>query len=478
MSWVNRVLDAAQSAEADQLVKRGFPESTANKIASGELPMDEASRMARAKQMGFDTDTTYYHGTAVDIPKFDMSYAGGSTQAKSAKLGAWLSDSPMTAEGYADLAAEKPVQDLINQSYSAERSGDFNLAERLVRQAEELEASGGSGQNILPVYTTGSVKKIDMDGAQYDPDDINLSDMASSAKVEGYESLRLQDFSDEAGYGVYNPVNHQVVFNPNKIRSKYAAFDPDQAESGNLLALTGKNQSLVKRGIEGLNPQAIGTGGSQAQAPTQRPTEQFGDWTTRVLEGVVSPKMADTLGRHAATASQFTPMGWAADGGYNIAEAVDKGELTADAAFSLLDFIPGIGGATKQGAKQIFAGAKAAKNLGKLDDMKKAEKMLADGADEREVWNQTGFFKGDDGLMRFEIDDRDAITKLDASASAKAAGDGGIYTSKGTYQYGFGGKNESLMDYLESIANKIDGKEFKIDKANVAATGVKVKRVK
>jgi hypothetical protein len=38
------------------LVSRGFPESTAQKIASGELPMDEASQMARAREQGYSKE--------------------------------------------------------------------------------------------------------------------------------------------------------------------------------------------------------------------------------------------------------------------------------------------------------------------------------------------------------------------------------------------------------------------------------------
>jgi hypothetical protein len=38
----------------------------------------------------------------------------------------------------------------------------------------------------------------------------------------------------------------------------------------------------------------------------------------------------------------------------------------------------------------------------------KAEEMLAKGASPEEVWNTTGFFKGEDGKLRFEISDQNA----------------------------------------------------------------------
>jgi hypothetical protein len=41
--------------------------------AVSDLAMDYSSRMARAKEQGFDTDTPYYHGTpAEDIDAFDL----------------------------------------------------------------------------------------------------------------------------------------------------------------------------------------------------------------------------------------------------------------------------------------------------------------------------------------------------------------------------------------------------------------------
>jgi hypothetical protein len=56
--------------------------------------------------------------------------------------------------------------------------------------------------------------------------------------------------------------------------------------------------------------------------------------------------------------------------------------------------------------------------------------------------------------------------------------DGGIMTSRGTYQYGFGGKNEGLVDFLQRMANDIPDKEFEITPEKIAATGAKIRRLK
>jgi hypothetical protein len=51
-----------------EIVAMGYPESVAKRISSGELPMDEASRAARAKEQGYDFE---YHGTNSDFMEVD-----------------------------------------------------------------------------------------------------------------------------------------------------------------------------------------------------------------------------------------------------------------------------------------------------------------------------------------------------------------------------------------------------------------------
>ncbi len=68
------------------------------------LPMDEAARLARAKEMGFDTSKTYYHGTKANIEAFDPNALGASTNAGSARQGYFFASDPSTASDYANLA--------------------------------------------------------------------------------------------------------------------------------------------------------------------------------------------------------------------------------------------------------------------------------------------------------------------------------------------------------------------------------------
>ena len=55
--------------------------------------------------------------------------------------------------------------------------------------------------------------------------------------------------------------------------------------------------------------------------------------------------------------------------------------------------------------------------------------------------------------------------------------DGGIITQKGTYQYGFGGENEGLVDYLQRQAENFPDRKYEVSKEPLAATGALVKRL-
>ena len=62
----------------------------------------------------------------------------------------------------------------------------------------------------------------------------------------------------------------------------------------------------------------------------------------------------------------------------------------------------------------IFAGGRAAARLGgKREYMAKAQEMFDAGVPEREIYNRTGFYKGADGKLRYEIIDENSSINLD-----------------------------------------------------------------
>ena len=200
-----------------------------------DLPMDEMSRMARADEM-FPIEA--YHGTNKDFTEFGKK--GSATNAASAKKAFWFSDDPKTAGTYSELAGINDVSKLMNESRWAEASKQWDKANSIMREAEKLDALDGKGENIIPARLGGNLKEVDMDGAKYDPDDVNISEILDDAANDGFDGVKLKNFSDEADYGTYNPSTHYAIFKPENIRSRHAKFDPKNKDKAMLL---GANRS-------------------------------------------------------------------------------------------------------------------------------------------------------------------------------------------------------------------------------------------
>ena len=71
--WGDDIAGAAKELEE----KVGFPESVANRIATGELPMDAESVAKRAQDQGYDL-MSLYHGTNDDFSEFDPERVGSA----------------------------------------------------------------------------------------------------------------------------------------------------------------------------------------------------------------------------------------------------------------------------------------------------------------------------------------------------------------------------------------------------------------
>lgn len=163
------------------------------------LPMDFESRMARAKEMGFDIETPWYHGTNHDFDTFDygkLGHGGGGDPGNPMSThGAFFTKDP-------DLAA----------SY---------------------------GRNVKQVYTRGEYPEWYMENANkpeiYEQTD-TISDGLGMLKRIGLDGVTL------TGPGTHP---ERVVFDPSKIRSTDASFDPQHVgKNGLLLSDTGKPSAL------------------------------------------------------------------------------------------------------------------------------------------------------------------------------------------------------------------------------------------
>jgi hypothetical protein len=264
-SQVGYMLAEAGGSPARVLAEYDFPKgfekyfkAALNIRNSGDLPMDEASRMARAEEMGFDADTPLYHGTSSDIAAFDPALRGDATAARTAKMATWMTDDPTTARGYAEHSAlSAPVSRKIKEAGVAEDAGDWDLYDAKLIEAEKLEKQFSEqrlqGQNIMPVYApkVGQDRTIwnrgdvdaeglfvkNMKGKSFD--DTGVSDdiqtILQGARRDGYAGVKFLNLDDAIGMGA-RPATHVAVFNPSDIRSKHAKFDPAKRNSADLLA--------------------------------------------------------------------------------------------------------------------------------------------------------------------------------------------------------------------------------------------------
>lgn len=188
-----------------ELVRRGVPESTASKIVSGELPMDQASRAARAAAQGYDLNSPQYHGTASDFVSSQASREGN--------LGPGFYTTP-------------------DPDYAASRS--------MVAKQKSYNATN-AGQNVIPMVTRQG----------------NYLELNQSHRPNRYSDNDAQQYLIEEGYdGIRRSIDGELIetntFNPADVRSIHAAFDPDQRASKNMLA-SGAGLGILGAGALGSN---------------------------------------------------------------------------------------------------------------------------------------------------------------------------------------------------------------------------------
>jgi GNAT superfamily N-acetyltransferase/alpha-D-ribose 1-methylphosphonate 5-triphosphate synthase subunit PhnG len=190
-------LNPEEQSEYDQAVAKG-------------LDMSEEARMKRARDMGFDTETVYYHGTDVkNITEFRAGTAQGWGK------GVYLTDNKKATEEFGDIVIEAYLK--IKNPFDGNA---YSL-------------------NDVDVENTEIFKSMDKKTkADYD-DETNFDwneEFAENGKFAG-ELLRELGF-DGIIADQSNSIDglEVVVFDPKNIRSVNAAFDPSYKDSADLLA--------------------------------------------------------------------------------------------------------------------------------------------------------------------------------------------------------------------------------------------------
>jgi hypothetical protein len=232
------------------------------KLLDDELPLDEASRMQRAKEMGFGEEL--YHGTGADIDEFK-----GIT---------WSSESPELANKYAAMRGDMggddvvyPIRTKTGESFDADtmpkkvtvdsfanelmvqarkagRKVDMPKAKEQLakiraasaREEEVMARYGDEFDDKLKRYKVGffgeprGVARVnpefDRHSFWFEPESYFGEDGAQAIRdlmrLAGFDSIKMTERGAKT-IGVLDPVN---------VRSKFAKFDPAKKDSAKILA--------------------------------------------------------------------------------------------------------------------------------------------------------------------------------------------------------------------------------------------------
>lgn len=159
-----------------------------------DLPMDEASRMGRAKDMGFDADAPLYHGTKSpdDFAELNPSQRG--------KIGPGVYMTP-----------------------APNRASVFAGADQASIMAREQPLTNA---RVMPLVATNN------------PADDAARAAARGARdnYEGDHIAAYQDVFDARGFDGVSVQDERTIIDPRNIRSRFARFDPRLSHLRNLSA--------------------------------------------------------------------------------------------------------------------------------------------------------------------------------------------------------------------------------------------------
>jgi len=206
---VRGALDALTDLFDPSTYYHGTPVSDIRK--TDELPMDTASRMKRARDMGFDTEKLLYRGTTEKGAKTAKpSFEAGE--------GVFLTDNPDVAEifryprEWGESITEK--FDEVSGEYIDIEPGD--LQELLARIKKPLRLNAKDAEKFT--YDTAFQSKT-----------------IRNAKNSDYDSIVVPSVKEGVGDWVEEGTTY-VVLDPKNIRARSAKFDPSKVKSENILA--------------------------------------------------------------------------------------------------------------------------------------------------------------------------------------------------------------------------------------------------
>jgi len=228
----------------NDLIQQADPQRLHHHYVSGNtgqpMPMDHASRMARAAQMGF-TDKSY-HGTKADIHSVGPLPAKGTT---SSIFG------PQDVERHAFFSSPDKRFASDFSGFNSSRPGNPNVHPVMTR-GQPLDLSEGFTKNadadrlVAAGADRGFVLNYlgDPETTWEHFDDQNGKDFTDIAKTAGYGKVNFLE-PDAEGQNVHSIAS----LNPTDIRSQFARFDPRLSHLSHLSASTGGTMDLARAAL-------------------------------------------------------------------------------------------------------------------------------------------------------------------------------------------------------------------------------------
>jgi hypothetical protein len=240
--------------------------------SAAPLAMDQASRLSRARDMGFDTDATAYRGLTRPYNEDEASklyyqmftsspaeageYAMGNPMARPNVMPAYLRKGNNLEVDARSANFNAIPTDGLPDGIRARLRGDFARTDEIAHAARELGYDSATIRNVIDNATNEKTlppqvnpqmqakrdEELDALLAELGIDDVNAA--AANAPVRGYEGVAPYD---------RGPVTIDAIFDPRNIRSVNATFDPSKSDSANLLAANSEKAAapLALNALEG-----------------------------------------------------------------------------------------------------------------------------------------------------------------------------------------------------------------------------------
>jgi hypothetical protein len=223
----------------DDLMAQADPQRLHQHYTSGNtgmhLPMDQASRMARAAQMGYTNKE--YRGVADSYdraaPRKIYDGEGGN------RIGFWTSNNPYVASTYAH-----PLHGSVYPFLAKEPQGGFPEVDVMGGKYFQIPTDSTVNKNGKNIPLTEYANHLD--------DDYSSDEVARGAAQQGDSGIKFKNMKDPGGYdhfdeGPYDPNMHEARkasditarIDTSGIRSQFARFDPRLEHLAHLSASTG-----------------------------------------------------------------------------------------------------------------------------------------------------------------------------------------------------------------------------------------------